>query len=216
MKCPFHNIHTLPVQPGLPDPCIYSDIQLGEPATSRSAVKCSTTESYPSLFAWSAGWVWDCQACMRCLWRRFVFQKEEGKVQGQLNNTDSSQYIRDLKDQISELKDEVGRKCGSGGPEDIMSGVCGEGGSPKWLFNPKKTNDGSKRNHSCVVFVGSYIFVQVKKNIYILRLTPGKKVLTTPPGFLSPNPLLLSKTALGRAKPRLDGLFSPPGNQMKP
>lgn len=68
---------------------------------------------------------------MRCLWRRFVFQKEEGKVQGQLNNTDSSQYIRDLKDQISELKDEVGRKCGSGGPEDIMSGVCGEGGSPK-------------------------------------------------------------------------------------
>jgi hypothetical protein len=34
-------------------------------------------------------------------------QKEEGKVQGQLNNTDSSQYIRDLKDQIAELKHEV-------------------------------------------------------------------------------------------------------------
>ncbi|XP_055800076.1 ecotropic viral integration site 5 protein homolog isoform X2 [Salvelinus fontinalis] len=34
-------------------------------------------------------------------------QKEEGKVQGQLNNTDSSQYIRDLKDQIAELKDEI-------------------------------------------------------------------------------------------------------------
>ncbi|XP_035592980.1 ecotropic viral integration site 5 protein homolog isoform X3 [Oncorhynchus keta] len=34
-------------------------------------------------------------------------QKEEGKVQGQLNNTDSSQYIRDLKDQIAELKHEI-------------------------------------------------------------------------------------------------------------
>ena len=35
------------------------------------------------------------------------FQKEEGKVQGQLNHTDSRQYIRDLKDQIAELKHEV-------------------------------------------------------------------------------------------------------------
>ncbi|CAL8271497.1 unnamed protein product [Arctogadus glacialis] len=34
-------------------------------------------------------------------------QKEEGKVQGQLNHTDSRQYIRDLKDQIAELKHEV-------------------------------------------------------------------------------------------------------------
>lgn len=34
-------------------------------------------------------------------------QKEEGKVQGQLNHTDSSQYIRDLKDQIAELQHEV-------------------------------------------------------------------------------------------------------------
>ena len=34
-------------------------------------------------------------------------QKEAGKVQGQLNNPDSSQYIRDLKDQIAELKHEV-------------------------------------------------------------------------------------------------------------
>uniref|UniRef100_A0A7N6F6U3 Rab-GAP TBC domain-containing protein n=1 Tax=Anabas testudineus TaxID=64144 RepID=A0A7N6F6U3_ANATE len=33
--------------------------------------------------------------------------KEEGKVQGQLNHTDSSQYIRDLKDQIAELKHEI-------------------------------------------------------------------------------------------------------------
>lgn len=38
---------------------------------------------------------------------RLFLQKEEGKVQGQLNNTDSSQYIRDLKDQIAELKHEV-------------------------------------------------------------------------------------------------------------
>ncbi|XP_029904778.1 ecotropic viral integration site 5 protein homolog isoform X2 [Myripristis murdjan] len=34
-------------------------------------------------------------------------KKEEGKVQGQLNHTDSSQYIRDLKDQIAELKHEI-------------------------------------------------------------------------------------------------------------
>lgn len=37
----------------------------------------------------------------------FCQQKEEGKVQGQLNHTDSSQYIRDLKSQIEELKHEV-------------------------------------------------------------------------------------------------------------
>ncbi|XP_056379122.1 ecotropic viral integration site 5 protein homolog isoform X2 [Hyla sarda] len=35
------------------------------------------------------------------------FQKEEGKIQGQLNHSDSSQYIRELKDQIEELKHEV-------------------------------------------------------------------------------------------------------------
>lgn len=37
----------------------------------------------------------------------FCQQKEEGKVQGQLNHTDSTQYIRDLKSQIEELKHEV-------------------------------------------------------------------------------------------------------------
>ncbi|XP_056605782.1 ecotropic viral integration site 5 protein homolog isoform X3 [Triplophysa dalaica] len=40
-------------------------------------------------------------------------QKEEGKVQGHLNNTDSSQYIRDLKDQIADLKHEI--RCLRGG-----------------------------------------------------------------------------------------------------
>ncbi|XP_061094180.1 ecotropic viral integration site 5 protein homolog isoform X3 [Conger conger] len=34
-------------------------------------------------------------------------QKEEGKVQGQLNSSDSSQYIRDLKEQIVELQQEI-------------------------------------------------------------------------------------------------------------
>ncbi|XP_063795952.1 ecotropic viral integration site 5 protein homolog isoform X2 [Pseudophryne corroboree] len=34
-------------------------------------------------------------------------KKEEGKFQGQLNNSDSSQYIRELKDQIEELKHEI-------------------------------------------------------------------------------------------------------------
>ena len=40
-------------------------------------------------------------------WYLLYLQKEEGKVQVHLNHTDSSQYIRDLKDQISELKHEV-------------------------------------------------------------------------------------------------------------
>lgn len=34
-------------------------------------------------------------------------QREEGRIQGQLNHSDSSQYIRELKDQIEELKAEV-------------------------------------------------------------------------------------------------------------
>lgn len=33
-------------------------------------------------------------------------QREEGMIQGQLNHSDSSQYIRELKDQIDELKAE--------------------------------------------------------------------------------------------------------------
>lgn len=37
----------------------------------------------------------------------FYPQREEGMIQGQLNNSDSSQYIRELKDQIDELKAEV-------------------------------------------------------------------------------------------------------------
>lgn len=36
-----------------------------------------------------------------------VFQKEEGLIQGQLNHSDSRQYINQLRDQISELKNEV-------------------------------------------------------------------------------------------------------------
>lgn len=37
----------------------------------------------------------------------FDTQREEGMIQGELNNSDSSQYIRELKDQIDELKAEV-------------------------------------------------------------------------------------------------------------
>lgn len=36
-----------------------------------------------------------------------VFQKEEGLIQGQLNHSDSRQYITQLRDQITELKNEV-------------------------------------------------------------------------------------------------------------
>ncbi|XP_038649758.1 ecotropic viral integration site 5 protein homolog isoform X6 [Scyliorhinus canicula] len=36
-----------------------------------------------------------------------LWEKEEGKVKGQLSNSDSTQYIRELKDQIEELKNEV-------------------------------------------------------------------------------------------------------------
>lgn len=45
-------------------------------------------------------------------------QREEGRIQGQLNHSDSSQYIRELKDQIEELKAEV------------SAGWRGRGGSP--------------------------------------------------------------------------------------
>ncbi|KAF6721988.1 Ecotropic viral integration site 5 protein [Oryzias melastigma] len=48
-------------------------------------------------------------------------QKEEGKVQGQLNHTDSSQYIRDLKDQIEELKHEADSDLLLKGPEGRLS-----------------------------------------------------------------------------------------------
>lgn len=37
-------------------------------------------------------------------------QKEEGKLQGQLNKSDSNQCIRELKDQIAELNHEVSDK----------------------------------------------------------------------------------------------------------
>ncbi|TRY96465.1 hypothetical protein DNTS_027535 [Danionella cerebrum] len=47
------------------------------------------------------------QAEIECKNKEEVMAKEEGKVQGQLNNTDSSQYIRDLKDQITDLKHEI-------------------------------------------------------------------------------------------------------------
>lgn len=40
----------------------------------------------------------------------FLGQREEGKIQGQLNNSDSTQYIRELKDQIAELNHEVSTK----------------------------------------------------------------------------------------------------------
>lgn len=36
-----------------------------------------------------------------------VFQKEEGLIQGQLNHSDSRQYINQLRGQIAELKNEV-------------------------------------------------------------------------------------------------------------
>lgn len=36
------------------------------------------------------------------------FQKEEGLIKGQLNHSDLRQYINQLKNQIAELKNEVG------------------------------------------------------------------------------------------------------------
>lgn len=36
-------------------------------------------------------------------------QKEEGLVKGQLNHSDLRQYINQMKNQITELKNEVGR-----------------------------------------------------------------------------------------------------------
>ncbi|XP_072276898.1 ecotropic viral integration site 5 protein homolog [Pyxicephalus adspersus] len=47
------------------------------------------------------------QAEIECKCKKDLILKEEGKIQGQLNNSDSSQYIRELKDQIAELKHEI-------------------------------------------------------------------------------------------------------------
>ncbi|XP_030401204.1 EVI5-like protein isoform X2 [Gopherus flavomarginatus] len=47
-------------------------------------------------------------------------QREEGMIQGQLNNSDSSQYIRELKDQIDELKAEIRLMKGQKPFEDSM------------------------------------------------------------------------------------------------
>lgn len=38
----------------------------------------------------------------------FFVQKEEGLVKGQLNHSDLRQYINQMKNQITELKNEVG------------------------------------------------------------------------------------------------------------
>lgn len=42
----------------------------------------------------------------RC--EKWFFQKEEGLVKGQLNHSDLRQYINQMKNQITELKNEVG------------------------------------------------------------------------------------------------------------
>uniref|UniRef100_A0A2R9BBP8 Ecotropic viral integration site 5 like n=1 Tax=Pan paniscus TaxID=9597 RepID=A0A2R9BBP8_PANPA len=47
------------------------------------------------------------QTPMRQRIAELEIQREEGRIQGQLNHSDSSQYIRELKDQIEELKAEV-------------------------------------------------------------------------------------------------------------
>lgn len=52
-----------------------------------------------------------CENCLLILLCCIVTkQKEEGKLQGQLNKSDSNQYIRELKDQIAELNHEVSDK----------------------------------------------------------------------------------------------------------
>ncbi|XP_075566413.1 ecotropic viral integration site 5 protein homolog isoform X1 [Pelecanus crispus] len=45
----------------------------------------------------------------KCRQAEIECKKEEGKIQGQLNKSDSNQYIRELKDQIAELHHEI--KC---------------------------------------------------------------------------------------------------------
>lgn len=58
-------------------------------------------------------------------------QREEGRIQGQLNHSDSSQYIRELKDQIEELKAEVGGAGGARGPRGAERGRPGVGLRPR-------------------------------------------------------------------------------------
>lgn len=44
-----------------------------------------------------------------CVGEKCLPQKEEGLVKGQLNHSDLRQYINQMKNQITELKNEVGR-----------------------------------------------------------------------------------------------------------
>lgn len=55
----------------------------------------------PGEGEWGPGQALPDPCALACL------QREEGRIQGQLNHSDSSQYIRELKDQIEELKAEV-------------------------------------------------------------------------------------------------------------
>ncbi|XP_078075007.1 ecotropic viral integration site 5 protein homolog isoform X10 [Mustelus asterias] len=80
---------------------------LGRPGASGGQVKASTCPLIPSLtlsdITRSDQFV--CSGATETLGQ--LWEKEEGKVKGQLNNSDSTQYIRELKDQIDELKTEV-------------------------------------------------------------------------------------------------------------
>ncbi|XP_062371604.1 ecotropic viral integration site 5 protein homolog isoform X2 [Sardina pilchardus] len=80
--------------------------QLQEDKRKRAEIECKNKEEVMAVRLREA----DNIAAMAELQQHISeleIQKEEGKVQGHLNNTDSNQYIHDLKDQIAELKHEV-------------------------------------------------------------------------------------------------------------
>ncbi|XP_069051787.1 EVI5-like protein isoform X2 [Lepisosteus oculatus] len=80
--------------------------QLGEMKRKQAESDCKSKEEVMAVRLREA----DSMAAMAELRQRIAdleIQKEEGRIQGELNHSDSSQYISQLKEQIAELKAEI-------------------------------------------------------------------------------------------------------------
>lgn len=76
-------------------------------------VETDLSLAYQSLYVDVEVYVWMifqqyCNKEFNTKYVKCVLQREEGLIQGQLNHSDSRQYINALRDQIAELKNEVG------------------------------------------------------------------------------------------------------------
>lgn len=111
-----------------------SPVELAE-IKVKMQVKMETCEQIQDMFCLKYFSLW----CENCCWFWFCFvstvskQKEEGKLQGQLSRADSSQCIRELKDQIAELTHEVSDRCRS---SHISTSFLSWWNTYYWPFQP--------------------------------------------------------------------------------